>query len=173
MTLNDEQIHRRAAAEGLIKGHSPDNIQNCGCLLTAGVAFEPSSGRELAFDTANAPQSMFWELGPSETLIVMTEEIVSIPSDLVASYTPLHRLGKRGVMLLNPAVVEPGYQGRLSCYLVNFSSESVPLARNEASRRSSSISWRPHPRSSYRCRLRIRSTGCIFRSQPGTSIALS
>jgi hypothetical protein len=37
----------------------------------------------------------------------------------------------QGVMLLNPAIVEPGYEGPLSCFLVNFSSKRVQIRPDE------------------------------------------
>ena len=35
-------------------------------------------------------------------------------------------------MLINASLVEPGYEGPLSCFLVNFSSERILLGRDEA-----------------------------------------
>ena len=61
----------------------------------------------------------------------MTREIVKMPARLWASYGPLNRHARRGVMLLNPAIVEPCYEGPLSCFLLNFSSKRVQIARGE------------------------------------------
>ena len=51
-----------------------------------------------------------------------------MPRNLCATYAPLYRLSCLGVMLLNASIVEPGYYGPLSCFLVNFSSQAVPIA---------------------------------------------
>jgi dUTPase len=96
-------------------------------MLTAGAVFEPGTGNQLVLKKDKAGTPLFWELGPNETLVVMTTETVKIPGDLCASYSPLHRLATAGVMLLNPAIVEPLYDGPLSCFLVNFSSQKVQI----------------------------------------------
>jgi len=92
----------------------------------------PQTGVEelLAGDGAVKPH--VWEIGPSETLVIMTEETVRMPSDLCATYTPLNRNASKGLMLLNAAIVEPGYEGPLSCFLLNFSSQPVSLGPKEA-----------------------------------------
>jgi deoxycytidine triphosphate deaminase len=131
MILTDTDIEQLAASGGL-QNHVPANIRNCGCLLTAIAAFDPGSGNErLLGDAADNTKPHFWELGPNETLVVMTRERVNIPPDLCASYTPLNRLAAQGIMLLNSAIVEPGYDGPLSCFLLNFSSKPVQIAEGE------------------------------------------
>jgi len=128
MLLNDVEIEARVTSGQLVRGHKPEHIKNCGCMLTAGAAFEPGTGNQLVLEKEKAGTPLFWELGPSETLVVMTNETVKIPGDLCASYAPLHRLATAGIMLLNPAIVEPLYDGPLSCFLVNFSSQKVQIA---------------------------------------------
>jgi deoxycytidine triphosphate deaminase len=131
MVLNDAEVAARAAA-GLLTDYDASLIRNCGYTLRAGAAFDPGTGKELVLKQMN-PQldRLVWELGPGETLIVMTRERVTMPDSLCALYAPLHRLAQRGVMLLNPAVVEPGYEGPLSCFLVNFSTQRVQIAPND------------------------------------------
>ena len=128
MTLNDEQIRSLIASGKLIEGHEPSHVQNCGCMLTASTVFAPDTGEELPLDSGSNGQQHFWELRPSETLIVMTREKVKMPGNLHASYGPLHRHARSGVMLLNPAIVEPHYEGPLSCFFLIFSSTRVQSA---------------------------------------------
>lgn len=131
MTLNDSEIRSLIGSAALLKGHNPSYIQNCGCMLTAGTVFAADTGTEIPLNQSSNDKHHFWELPPSETLIVMTREVVKMPPHLCASYGPLHRHAQRGVMLLNPAIVEPHYEGPLSCFLVNFSSKRVQIARGE------------------------------------------
>ena len=131
MTLNDSEIRSLIESDALLTGHNPDSIQNCGCMLTAGTVFAADTGTEIPLDHNSNDNQHFWELPPGETLIVMTREVVKMPASLCASYGPLHRHAKSGVMLLNPAIVEPHYEGHLSCFLVNFSSKRVQIARGE------------------------------------------
>jgi deoxycytidine triphosphate deaminase len=100
--------------------------------LRAGAAFDPGTGKEVILKQMDPHRDqLVWELGPGETLIVMTRERVTIPDNLCALYAPLHRLAQRGIMLLNPAVVEPAYDGPLSCFLVNFSTQRVQIAPDD------------------------------------------
>lgn len=131
MILNDAEINARVTANHLVEGHRPENIGNCTCTLTAGAVFRAETGAEIQLQPTGVERARFWEIGPSETLIVMTSETIRLPADLCAAYAPLHRLAARGVMLLNPALVEPLYEGPLSCVLVNFSSERVQIAFGE------------------------------------------
>lgn len=131
MLLNDSDISSLASA-GMLSDYEPSAIKHCGYLLRAGAAFVAASGNEWIIEAANQGQkSHFWELKPSEILVLMTRESVSIPADVCASYSPLHRLASKGVMLLNPAIVEPLYSGPLSCYLVNFSSKTIQISKDE------------------------------------------
>src|SRR5262249_39093751 len=112
--------------------HAPKNIKNCAYTLRAGKVFQTETGKEeLLGSTDGNSRSIVWEIGPSETLIVRTREKVKMPNDLCATYAPLYRLSKQGVMLLNASIVEPGYEGCLSCFLVNFSSERISVAEND------------------------------------------
>jgi deoxycytidine triphosphate deaminase len=133
MILSDTEIQRRINQQRLISDYDQDNIQNCAYTLRTGQVFQPETGQEEILGmTSGSTGSVVWEIGPSETLVVMTRERVNIPADVCATYAPLHRLAQQGVMLLNASLVEPGYEGPLSCFLVNFSSERISLGPNEA-----------------------------------------
>jgi deoxycytidine triphosphate deaminase len=124
---NIDILARMAAAAPLLRNHDAANIGNCNYVLRAGKVFAPQSGDEVVLAVGKRRRALVWEIGPSETLIVMTEEIVQMPDDLCATYAPLNRLAQQGVMLLNAAIVEPGYVGPLSCVLLNFSSRPVSV----------------------------------------------
>ncbi len=125
--LNDTDIAALIMSNSLLTNHSANNIQNCAYALRAGKAFEPGSGDELILK----PQHHHWTIGPSEVLIIETRERVKIPGDLCASYTPLQSLASKGVMLINASIVEPYYEGNLSCFVVNFSSRKITLAPDD------------------------------------------
>lgn len=80
--------------------------------------------------SAGSRRQLLWEIGPAETLVVMTRENITMPSDVCGTYAPLFRLAKQGVMLLNASIVEPGYSGPLSCFLANFSAGPVTLRQD-------------------------------------------
>ncbi len=132
MILNDAQINIRVAVTpALIEGHDPTQVVNCAYTLRAGRVFAAESGEERLLGPQGRRNRLLWDIGPAETLIVMTSEVINMPDDLCASYTPLNRLARQGMMLLNAAIVEPGYQGPLSCFLLNFSSKRISIAKGE------------------------------------------
>jgi deoxycytidine triphosphate deaminase len=131
MVLTDAEIERRIASAGLLSRHDRRNVRNCAYVLRAGKVFLPESGDEQVIQEPQAGRRRtLWSIGPSEVLVVRTTERVKMPPDLCATYAPLYRLSRQGVMLLNASVVEPGYEGRLSCYLVNFSSQTIAIAKD-------------------------------------------
>lgn len=122
--LNDQEIISRIRRDGLLENHTAENVQNCAYSLRAGSAFEPGTGHERTLEKGEH----HWNIGPNEVLIVKTRERVKIAPDLCGSYTPLHTLASKGLMLINASIVEPQYHGNLSCFVVNFSSRPVALA---------------------------------------------
>jgi deoxycytidine triphosphate deaminase len=133
MVLSDTNIRARIASDQLLSNHDPANVRNCAYTLRAGKTFLPESGEEdLLSDAATPRRQHVWRIGPSEVLVVRTRERVKMPRDLCATYAPLYRLSRQGVMLLNASLVEPGYDGPLSCFLVNFSSQEIAIAPDDA-----------------------------------------
>lgn len=124
MVLNDQGI---AAVSNLIVPLDTNGIRNCAYSLRAGTAFESKTGEEMVLGVGSRRGQHAWVIKPAETMIVMTLERVNIPFDLCAAYTPLHHKAQEGLMLLNAAIVEPGYSGPLSCFLLNVSSQDVVI----------------------------------------------
>ncbi len=121
MILPDNEIKKLIFQANLLNNHSDHNIRNCAYNLRVGKMVEPETGE---VKDVNANDNSI-KIGPSETMILITKEIVNMPENLCATYSPLFRLAKQGIMLINASIVEPGYSGPLSCYLVNFSSKIV------------------------------------------------
>ena len=131
MILSDEEILHLARTSNLLADFDVKNVRNCSCVLRANGVFRPETGEKEILNTGDGPRrQLVWELGPSETMVVVTKEEVCMPANVCATYAPLFRLAKQGVMLLNASVVEPGYSGPLSCFLANFSASTVTLRQD-------------------------------------------
>lgn len=148
MILSDEALEALIKSDGVLQEYDPSLIKHCGCELRLGSVFFPTTGEQQGGSkpwaasnrlkqwlaarsgaTATAPTT--WGIGPSETMIIVTKETVSIPDTHCATYGQLNRLANSGLMLLNNSIVEPGYSGPLSCVLVNFSSQRVILRQDQ------------------------------------------
>jgi deoxycytidine triphosphate deaminase len=124
MTIVDDEISALVHQQPpLITNFLQESLSNCRYNLRAARAFRPQTGDELILQ----PPATRWSVKPSETLVIMTRESVNMPKNLYASYCQLNSLAQKGLMLINVSIVEPGYHGHLSCFVVNFSRQVVHL----------------------------------------------
>lgn len=65
---------------------------------------------------------------PGEYVWIRMQEFVKLPSDICAFWWQTNTLSRKGLLLMNMSIVEPGYEGPLSCLFVNFS--RIPVAIN-------------------------------------------
>ncbi len=134
MVLRDKDIEHCISTDGLIENADiENNLRNCAYLLRVGEIIDPETG-EFSMTLENnigVDSTKVYVIKPNEVVIAMTLEMVKMPPWLSATYSPLDRLAKKGVMLLNPSVVEPGYRGPLSCVMLNFSSVNVTLNQGD------------------------------------------
>ncbi len=131
MILNDKEILHLIRSKNLITDCDQEKIVKCSYILHIGKFFEPETGDMIEFGHNKWFRKRIYTLKPSEVLIVMTKEKIQMPSDLCATYSPLNRLAQRGLMLINASIIEPGYDGFLSCFIVNFSKETVRLKEGD------------------------------------------
>jgi deoxycytidine triphosphate deaminase len=106
-------------------------LQNCRYNLTAGKAFLPESGEEELTHDRQGLRRLHWRIEPTETIVLQTREHVRIPSDVMGMYGQLNRLANKGLNLINESIIEPGYDGYLSCFLVNLSKQAVLISPGE------------------------------------------
>jgi hypothetical protein len=59
---------------------------------------------------------------------IRTKGNVSLPNDVCAFWWQTSTLSRKGLMLVNMSMVEPGYEGPLACLFVNFGSAKVRIA---------------------------------------------
>lgn len=131
MVLSNSELYRLINNENLIEGADLSNIKNCSYTMRIGEVYEPNTGYVLDLDQeVPGRKRVNYIIRPSEVLIVKTKERIHTPLDICASYTALHSLASQGLLLINSSIVEPGYQGNLSCFIVNFSKEDICFGKN-------------------------------------------
>lgn len=129
MILNRDQITDRIRNQNLLVNCNEKNIDNCGYTLTIGEIIVPDKGEKYFLSNDKKYEPLSYSVAPAETVIVITKESLRMPNDLMASFWALHMRASSGVLLINGSIVEPKYSGPLSCYLVNFSKETLVLQR--------------------------------------------
>jgi deoxycytidine triphosphate deaminase len=131
---NDEITNLIAGTTPLIANHVNENIESCGYTFRIGKVFEPSTGDVIELNVTNAStnkKKVIYEIKPSETVIIMTEEQLNMPDHICGDYSIKNSLASKGLMLINASIVLPKYRGPLSCFIVNFSNKTIPLKKDE------------------------------------------
>lgn len=70
-------------------------------------------------------------LPPGEMAIVLTRECVNMPLNLAAEVSPPNYLLSRGLLVVVPSHVDPGYAGPLTARVINLLNKPYRLAANE------------------------------------------
>ncbi len=66
-------------------------------------------------------------VAPGELVFLLTEEILCLPDNMMATIISKRKMNHEGVLVLGGSIVDPLYNGRLLFGLYNFSSESFPV----------------------------------------------
>jgi deoxycytidine triphosphate deaminase len=119
MVLSDTKIKERitnetVAKKKLLQEYEEKNIKYCRYELRLGKVVTTQTGEISPNPGKPASAGQALVLKPSEMALLLTKELVHLPSDLCATYGQLNRLSKKGLMILNTSIVEPGYYGPLS-----------------------------------------------------------
>lgn len=59
---------------------------------------------------------------PNEVVFVLSEERLTLPSDVIAQLSPKRKMSQLGVLTLGGLTIDPGYKGRLLIGMLNYSS---------------------------------------------------
>jgi deoxycytidine triphosphate deaminase len=127
--LTDIEINQRVHVDHLIEPFRPEGLLHCRYNLRAARVFSAETGTEQVIGERlpDGSTRRVWSISPTETLIIMTCERVRIPWDLVGQYGQLFWLAQQGLILMNTSIVEPGYDGPLSCVVVNLSRDNITI----------------------------------------------
>src|SRR5579885_2641824 len=114
MLLNRDQIEARCKNEHVVVPFHADSLRNASYQIHADRAFSPESGAELLL---GGDRPLFWTIEPAQAVVIKTEEHVRMPAHLMGMYTQLNRWARLGLSLMNASLIEPCYEGPLSCQL--------------------------------------------------------
>ena len=83
-------------------------------------------------DRAGRPEDISvrqsYVVGPRSLVWVRMLETVKLPNDVCAFWWQTNSLSRKGLMLVNMSMVDPGYEGPLACLFVNFGRSEVRLS---------------------------------------------
>lgn len=124
--LSDDTLKAAVAAGQLIEGGDTRFVKYCAYQFTAEKVVPPGSAVE-TIDWSVPGSDSHYVIEPGAIVWVRTRGRVKMPSDKCGFYWQTNSLARRGLMLVNSSMVEPGYEGPLACLFVNFGKQPIPI----------------------------------------------
>lgn len=126
--LHDESIRQSIQKDGLVSHPHDERIKYCSYLFVAGKIFPAGTQQEPGvIDWTDPKPNSYYIIQPGSVTLIQTLECVKMPKDFCGFWWQTNELSRRGLMLINQSIVDPGYEGPLSCTFVNFGNESVRI----------------------------------------------
>jgi deoxycytidine triphosphate deaminase len=124
--LSDSEIRTRMAGGQLVVGGDPARASECSYSFVSGAAFlAGSTDAAKAFPGPDGTTEVV--VLPGQMIWIRTLERVAIPTDIVGLWWQTNTLSKKGLMLVNMSMIEPGYEGDLACLFVNFGKSRIAI----------------------------------------------
>jgi len=120
--LRDKTIKEMIEGKQLVPEGNPQNAEFCSYEFTAAVILRGGSGRFEPIDKLGT------EIKPAELVWIKASEEIIMPPNMVGLWIQTQTLARKGLLLLNISLIEPGYQGPLSAVLVNFGGNKVTVS---------------------------------------------
>jgi deoxycytidine triphosphate deaminase len=125
--LSDSEIRRRIGLGELVPGGDLAFATECSYSFVPGSAFlAGSTDIPLEFPGLDGKASVV--VRPGEMIWIRTRDSVAIPNDIVGFWWQTNTLSRKGLMLINMSMVEPGYKGDLACLFGNFGKGDVLIS---------------------------------------------
>ncbi len=124
--LSAKTIKEDIAAGKLVSSASLGMVSECSYQFRAGKIFTGGHSGQVIDWTDNADHGDF-KIEPGAMVWIRMREGVTLPPDICAFWGQTNKLSRKGIMLANMSLVEPGYSGPLACLFVNFGKNTVVI----------------------------------------------
>jgi deoxycytidine triphosphate deaminase len=125
--LPAQEIAAEIAQGRLVRNSSPSNLQACSYDLRIGTIFKDGQ----AINGAHANAGMNVVLKPGDVLSMFTLEELVLPANICATVFPINSQSSRGLLVLNPGHVDPGYDGPITVKVLNISKSEMIIRIGE------------------------------------------
>jgi dCTP deaminase len=119
--LSDKTIKQMIASGQLIPDGGAENAKYCSYEFTASTILRGASDHSELIETSGTA------IEPAQLVWIRAREEISIPANMVGLWIQTQTLSRKGLLLLNISLIEPGYKGPLSAVLVNFGKNRVVI----------------------------------------------
>lgn len=123
MILSDGTIRKLIITQNLIVDACLERVKGCSYRFTPCKIFHGGENRAIIDFT----EKKYDAVAPGEYVWVRMRESVKLPKDICAFWWQKNKLSRKGLVLMNMSIVEPGYEGFLSCLFVNFGKTHVSI----------------------------------------------
>lgn len=105
----------------------PENVQACSYDLRIGTIFK--DGEAIVGDEGGTNKHVVLKAG--DVLSMFTLEELALPPDICATVFPINSQSSRGLLVLNPGHVDPGYDGPITVKVLSISKSEMIIKRGE------------------------------------------
>lgn len=120
--LSKQDISQEIDLGALIHNADKNRIQACSYDMRIGTVFK--DGQVVNASHTDAHKQFIVQ--PGEIISLFTEEELDLPADIEATAFAMNEQSSRGLLVLNPGHVDPGFKGPLTVMALNL--RRVPLA---------------------------------------------
>jgi deoxycytidine triphosphate deaminase len=124
--FSDATIRRYMARGELVIGGKESMAEHNSYQFRAGKIFHPGKEGKVIDWTLHGPADEC-RVEPGHLVWIRVREQVKLPHDVCAFWWQTNGLSRKGLMLVNMSMVEPGYKGPLACLFVNFGQAPVVI----------------------------------------------
>ncbi|MDJ0904334.1 MAG: hypothetical protein QNJ55_36690 [Xenococcus sp. MO_188.B8] len=119
--LTKQDIENKIDSGSLILHASKNQIQACSYDLRIGTIFR---------DGNKSNDSVTVE--PGEIISLLTEEELKIPNNMMATVFAINGESSKGLLVLNPGHIDPGFEGHLTVQALNLRKTQLAIQKGES-----------------------------------------
>jgi deoxycytidine triphosphate deaminase len=128
--LSDGAIRDLMKSDGLVADGDEAQAVHCAYEFLPGKIFPGGHQGDTDFvidwtNPATRPTNARHTIEPSAVVWIRALQTVRMPRNMCGLWIKTNTLSRQGLMLINSSLVEPGYEGHLSCNFVNFGKAPV------------------------------------------------
>lgn len=126
MILSNTDIQHYVDNHQMIESFDGSKLKNSSYKMRIGKIIEPNTCKR------KVKSHEEYILESNDIIVIESLESFKIPENISASYTGLYSMSSKGLLLINASMIEPGYEGKLSCFIVNFSSKKIIISKGDS-----------------------------------------
>lgn len=136
--LNDHAIEQLLINGRLVKNYKKNQnavrdlrVQPASFDMTVGSIYRVPSSSKNDWTVSGQETGESCVLQPGETILVQSAEELDVPQEIAGLGSPPASLSSKGMLMVSPGHIDPGYNGHLLFTLINMGKEPLPIKQSE------------------------------------------